>query len=348
MPSVALKDLIESGVHFGHKASRWNPKMKPYIHGKRNLIHIIDLKETVRGMVRASNFLHNISTQGSTVLFVDTKRQAKNVVKEAAVSCSMPFATERWLGGMLTNYATVRSRLKKLEELERMVASGEIEQYSKKMQATINRNIRKLQRNLDGVRNMDRVPDAVIIVDPRREKIALQEANKLNIPAICILDTDCDPDRVDICIPANDDAMRSVQILCGHLAEAIGTGRKEYEHRVAIERKKAEDKASAEREKARKKNEVTQKKKADEQAVKDAMSARWKEGDPPVGAAKTGEPAKGAKPEEAAKVAEPAIAEDQAASAPEAAAPNVPEGKPVGETGPAAAPDEEVKNAETA
>jgi small subunit ribosomal protein S2 len=220
-----LNDLVEAGVHFGHRASRWNPKMRPYIYGKRNLIHIIDLRETVRGILRAAKYLTRVAAQGSLVLFVGTKRQARDIVQREASRCGMPFVTERWLGGTLTNFRTIRSRLKRLEELERLEATGEIQTYSKKMIASLNRERNKISRNLSGIREMNRLPEALVVIDPRREHNAVAEANKLGIKVVAMIDTDCDPDVVDLPIPGNDDSMRSIELLLTRLASAVIEGR---------------------------------------------------------------------------------------------------------------------------
>lgn len=257
MAIVQVKDLIEAGVHFGHRASRWNPKMRPYIYGKRNLIHIIDLRETVRGLLRAYRFLAKIASRGSQILFVGTKRQAKDTIETEARRCGMPFVSERWLGGTLTNYRTIRDRLKRLQELEAMwlpsyenpakvdlpayiktmlnesgrldihkaPESSVIRSYSKKMVSTLSRELTKIQRNLSGIREMHRLPDALVIVDPRREHIAVQEAKRMGIATVSLIDTDSDPDVVDLPIPANDDSIRSVELILAKLADAIIEGK---------------------------------------------------------------------------------------------------------------------------
>jgi small subunit ribosomal protein S2 len=254
---VQVKDLIEAGVHFGHRASRWNPKMRPYIYGKRNLIHIIDLRETVRGLLRAYRYLAKVASQGSLVLFVGTKRQAKELIEREATRCGMPFVSERWLGGTLTNYRTIRDRLKRLQELENLWLSANenpakinipeymkgmlneagklelskspetagIRRYSKKMVATLNRELSKIQRNLQGIREMNRLPDAMIVVDPKREDIAVREAQRMGVATVALIDTDSDPDTVDLPIPGNDDSIRSIELVLGKLADAILEGR---------------------------------------------------------------------------------------------------------------------------
>ena len=224
LPIVTVQELIDNGVHFGHRASRWNPKMQPFIHGKRNTIHIIDLRATVRGLVRAVNFVQRIAGEGRDVLFVGTKRGAKQVVQAVAGTCGMPCVTERWLGGTLTNFETIRKRLVRLEELEALEGSDEFAIMSKKDLSRHNREKRKLLKNLGGIRRMSNLPGTLIVVDPRREAIAVKEANRTGIPVVALLDTDCDPELVDIAIPGNDDSMRSVETILKRLSEAVATG----------------------------------------------------------------------------------------------------------------------------
>jgi len=221
LASELVRNLINAGVHFGHRTSRWNPKMDPYIFGKRNLIHIIDIRETVKGILRSSRFLANVVADGKDVLFVGTKRQARLSVKDVAIRCNMHFVIERWLGGTLTNFRTIRSRLARLEELEAIEAEGMADNYSKKMIATLTRERRKIHRNLEGIRKMFELPGALVLVDVRREHIAAREARKLKIPVVALIDTDSDPDCVDIPIPANDDAIRAIDLILSQLGEAI-------------------------------------------------------------------------------------------------------------------------------
>jgi small subunit ribosomal protein S2 len=222
---IVVKDFLESGVHFGHRASRWNPKMRPYIYARRNQIHIIDLKETLRGLIRAKKYLSKVVSQGSLVLFVGTKRQAADPVQAAASKCGMPYVNERWLGGTLTNFRTIRSRLKRLEELEAITASGELATYSKKRQSTLLRERKKIFTNLSGIREMNRLPEALIIIDPRRESISVKEARLLGIKVVALIDTDSDPDVVDLPIPGNDDSIRSIDLMLMHLSDAIIEGK---------------------------------------------------------------------------------------------------------------------------
>jgi small subunit ribosomal protein S2 len=220
-----VRELIDAGVQFGHRVSRWNPKMAPYILGKRGLVHIIDIKETLKGLLRAKKLLAKVVTDGKDVLFVGTKRQAREIVKKQAERCEMHYVSERWLGGTLTNFRTIRSRLARLEELEALDASGAMTGYSKKMESTLKRERRKIQRNLEGIRRMNRLPGALIVIDVRREHIAVKEARKLNIPTIALIDTDGDPDMIDLAVPGNDDAMRAIEVIISQFADAAMEGK---------------------------------------------------------------------------------------------------------------------------
>ncbi|MCK4340098.1 MAG: 30S ribosomal protein S2 [Phycisphaerae bacterium] len=227
MASTLVRELLDAGIHFGHRCSRWNPKMAPYIYGKRNSIHIIDIRETLRGLLRAKKFISRLVSKGGDVLFVGTKRQARELVQRHAERCGMHYVSERWLGGTLTNFRTIRSRLQRLEELEALVASPQWETgYSKKMKSTLSRELHKILRNLSGIREMNRLPGAVVVIDVRKEVNALREARALEIPTICLLDTDSDPDLVDIPIPGNDDAMRGIDLIMRQLTGAAEEGRK--------------------------------------------------------------------------------------------------------------------------
>ena len=257
MSVVQVKELLEAGVHYGHRASRWNPKMRPYIYGKRNLIHIVDLRETIRGILRAHRYLSQLVSRGSLVLFVGTKRQGKEIVEREAARCGMSFVSERWLGGTLTTYRTIRNRLRRLEELEAMwLPAGEnpnrvdmqayiksmmtdsgkldphkapetalIRTYSKKMIANLSRELTKIRRNLQGIRTMNRLPDALVVIDPKREFIAVKEAQRMGIATVALIDTDSDPDPVDLPIPGNDDSIRSIEVVLTKLASAVLEGR---------------------------------------------------------------------------------------------------------------------------
>lgn len=221
-----VQDLIEAGIHFGQRSSNWNPKMGPYIYGKRNNIHIIDIKETVKGLLLAKKFLTKVVSEGRDVCFVGTKRQAREVLRERVSDVKMHWVIERWLGGTLTNFRTIRSRLKRLEALEGLEQSGELAtNYSKKMESQLRREKAKILRNLEGIRNMSQLPGAIVVIDVRRELNALQEARKLGIPTICLIDTDGDPDLADIPIPGNDDSMRSIDVIVRELCAAIVEGK---------------------------------------------------------------------------------------------------------------------------
>ena len=221
-----VKALVDAGVHFGHRVSRWNPKMEPYIHGKRNMIHIIDVKETIKGLLLAKRLIQQTVASGKDVLFVGTKRQARHAIEEEARRAGMHYVSERWLGGTLTNFRTIRQRLNRLDELDKLWDTGAIEAgYSKKMKATLGRERDKIKANLEGIRKMERMPGVMFIIDTRREHIAVKEAKKLGVPTIALIDTDSDPDLIDLPIPGNDDAMRAVEIIVHELAEAAIEGK---------------------------------------------------------------------------------------------------------------------------
>lgn len=220
-----VKEMIEAGVHFGHRTSLWNPKMAPYIFGKKNQIHILDVRETLRGMLRAKKYLSQVAAGGSLILFVGTKRQAGEAVEAEATRCGMPFISQRWLGGTLTNFRTIRSRLTRLEELEELRGGDRINEYSKKMQSSLSREYRKMYRNLNGLRSMNRLPECLFIIDPSKEKNAIREAKRLGITTVALIDTDSDPSLVDLPIPGNDDGIRSVELILQHMADAVASGR---------------------------------------------------------------------------------------------------------------------------
>jgi small subunit ribosomal protein S2 len=223
--SIAVKDLLEAGVHFGHQTKRWNPKMKPYIFGERNGIYIIDLSKTARLFRDAEQFVTNLVASGGTILFVGTKRQAQDAIAEEAQRCEMYFVNQRWLGGLLTNFATIQRSLGRLRDLEAMVTDGRYDTLSKKEISRLEKEKRKLQRNLDGIRTMGGLPDALFVVDTRHEQIAVDEARKLKIPVIGVVDTNCDPDQVDFVIPGNDDALRAIRLFASRVADAVAAGR---------------------------------------------------------------------------------------------------------------------------
>jgi small subunit ribosomal protein S2 len=225
MASELVQKLIESGVHYGHRVSRWNPKMAPYIYGRKNLIHIIDIRETLKGLLRAKKYLSQVSSGGSLVLFVGTKKQASEIMEREAMRCGMPFVSERWLGGALTNFRTIRNRMTRLEELEKIINGEELNTYSKKMQSALNREYRKIYRNLNGLRTMNRLPECLVIVDPNKEKNAIREARTLGITTVSLIDTDCNPTMVDLPIPGNDDGIRSIELIISQLADAVLSGK---------------------------------------------------------------------------------------------------------------------------
>jgi small subunit ribosomal protein S2 len=219
------RKLINAGVHFGHAVSRWNPKMDPFIYVKRGNIHIINVRKTLEGLLVAKKLLAEIVSSGKDVVFVGTKRQAQKAVEVVAEKCGMHYVSQRWLGGMLTNFRTVRSRLQRLEQLEAMAADGSLDNESKKQASRLKREMRKIKANLDGVRKMSRLPGAIVVVDAKKEYLALREAKKLGIATIGLLDTDSDPDSVDVAIPANDDSIRAIDLILNELADAVAIGK---------------------------------------------------------------------------------------------------------------------------
>jgi small subunit ribosomal protein S2 len=223
--SVSIKDLLEAGVHFGHQTKRWNPKMKEFIFGERNGIYIIDLQKTHRLLQDALQYVQDLAAQGRTIMFIGTKRQAQEAIREEAQRCGMPFVTERWLGGLLTNFVTVRKSLDRLKELELVSADGSKERLTKRELARLEKERMKLEKNLAGIKAMKTVPDAVFVIDTRKEAIAVAEARKLKIPVVGVVDTNCDPDEVDVLVPGNDDALRAIRLFAGKVADAVLAGR---------------------------------------------------------------------------------------------------------------------------
>jgi small subunit ribosomal protein S2 len=231
--AVSIKDLLEAGVHFGHQTRRWNPKMKEFIFGERGGIYIVDLQKTHRLLGEALQFVQELAAQGRNILFVGTKRQAQEAIAEEAQRCGMPYVNERWLGGQLTNFVTVRKSLDRWRELETVSADGKAEHLTKKELARLEKERGKLEKNLKGIKGMKSVPDAVFVIDTRREAIAVQEARKLKIPVVGVVDTNCDPDEVDYVIPGNDDALRAIRLFAGKVADAVLAGRGLRESRAA-------------------------------------------------------------------------------------------------------------------
>ncbi|MBA7714271.1 hypothetical protein ES703_123289 [subsurface metagenome] len=225
MAKELIRELINAGVHFGHGVSRWNPKMAPFIFAKRGNIHIIDVKKTLKGLLIAKKLLAEVVSSGKDVVFVGTKRQAQKAVEAVAEKCGMHYVSQRWLGGMLTNFRTIRSRLQRLQQLEAMQEDGALESESKKQASRLKREMRKIKANLEGIRNMSRLPGAVVVVDAKKEYLALCEAKKLEIATVGLIDTDSDPDTVDVAIPANDDSIRAIELLLNELADAVAIGK---------------------------------------------------------------------------------------------------------------------------
>ncbi|MGN0580236.1 MAG: 30S ribosomal protein S2 [Ruminococcus sp.] len=246
MGVVSMKQLLEAGVHFGHQTRRWNPKMAPYIFTERNGIYIIDLQKTVKKLEEAYNFVHDLSAQGGEVLFVGTKKQAGDSVKEEATRAGAHYVNARWLGGMLTNFKTIQTRIKRLEQLHLMEEDGTFDLLPKKEVVKLNLEIEKLEKFLGGIKTMKKIPACLFIVDPRKEKIAVAEAKKLNIPIVAIVDTNCDPDEVDYVIPGNDDAIRAVKLIAGTIANAIIEGRQGDDAAAAEEEAAADEETQAE------------------------------------------------------------------------------------------------------
>ena len=235
MSVISMKQLLEAGVHFGHQTRRWNPKMAKYIFTERNGIYIIDLQKTVKKVEEAYNFMKEIAETGKPVLFVGTKKQAQEAIKEEAERCGMYFVNERWLGGMLTNHQTIQTRIKKLRELEKMEEEGVFNVLPKKEVIKLNAEKEKLEKYLGGIKDMPELPGAIFVVDPRKENIAIQEAARLGIPVVGIVDTNCDPDELDYAIPGNDDAIRAVKLITGAMATAIIEGRQGAEEEIVEE-----------------------------------------------------------------------------------------------------------------
>jgi len=225
MAVITMKQLLEAGVHFGHQTRRWNPKMSPYIYMERNGIYIIDLQQTVKKFDEAYAFVKEVVADGKGILFVGTKKQAQETIKDEAARCNMYFVNQRWLGGMLTNYKTIRKRVMRLKELERMETDGTFDVLTKKEVAHLRNEAERLERFLGGIKDMDKLPGAVFVVDPRKERIAVAEARKLNIPVVAIVDTNCDSDEIDYIIPGNDDAIRAVKLISAKIADAVLEGR---------------------------------------------------------------------------------------------------------------------------
>ena len=224
MAQITMKQMLEAGVHFGHQTKRWNPKMKPYIFGARNGIYIVDLQKTVRYFKTAYQFIQDTVAKGDKVLFVGTKKQAQDAIKEESLRAEQYYVNNRWLGGMLTNFMTIKASIDRLKKIEAMAADGTLEQYTKKEALQLEREREKLEKNLGGIKNMTKLPGAVFVIDPNKEAIAVKEANKLGIPVVAVVDTNCDPDNIDYIIPGNDDAIRAIRLFASRMAEACVDG----------------------------------------------------------------------------------------------------------------------------
>ena len=234
MSSITMKELLEAGVHFGHQTKRWNPKMKPYIFGARNGIYIIDLQKTVRLFKNAYNFVVDSAKSGETFLFVGTKKQGQDSVAEEAQRCGMFYVNQRWLGGMLTNFATVKQSIDRLKRIDTMFADGSIEAYTKKERLKLEKERQKLEKTLGGIKGMSRLPGVLFVVDPNNEEIAVTEAKRLGIPVVAIVDTNCDPDNIDYVIPGNDDAIRAIRLLTSKIADAVVEGREARDQQLQV------------------------------------------------------------------------------------------------------------------
>lgn len=316
MAVVTMKQLLEAGVHFGHQTRRWNPKMRRFIFGERNGIYIIDLQQTLERIDSAYRFVRKTVEEGGTVLFVGTKKQSQEPVQNQANRCGMPYVNYRWLGGMLTNFQTVHKRVAKLHELDRMVASGETDQMIKKEALKVLRERDKLQRNLGGITRLEKVPSAVFIIDTKKEHIAVTEANRLGIPVIAVVDTNCDPDIIDFVIPGNDDAIRSATLMSRIIADAVEEGKHLAAKKSARAATKADEKdgkgskpASAKPAPKKLSPEEQAKKDEEQKAARDAAAAAQREREARLAAAKKadnadtaalGKPEADAQPEEAA------------------------------------------------
>ncbi|SIS37554.1 30S ribosomal protein S2 [Salimicrobium flavidum] len=241
MSAISMKQLLEAGVHFGHQTRRWNPKMKKYIFTERNGIYIIDLQKTVKKVDEAFNYVRDLAADGGKVLFVGTKKQAQDTVREEANRAGMYYINQRWLGGTLTNFKTIRKRITRLKDIERMEEDGTFDVLPKKEVMELNKEREKLEKFLGGIRNMEELPDALFVVDPRKERIAIAEAHKLNIPIVGMVDTNCDPDEIDYVIPANDDAIRAVKLLTGKMADAILEAKQGEEEEAEVAEEEAEE-----------------------------------------------------------------------------------------------------------
>ena len=228
MVSISLKELLEAGVHFGHQTKKRNPKMKKYIYNERNGIHIIDLQQTIKLFDEASRFMGNLAAQGKTVLFVGTKKQAQDAIAEEAERAGMPYVNQRWLGGLLTNFVTLKKSMKKFKELQKMKLDGDFEHFSKKDASKLEKKYKKMDKLFQGIKDMETLPEALFVIDPRKEDIAVGEAKKLKVPVVAVVDTNCDPDMIDYVIPGNDDAIRAIKLFASRISDAVNEGKNQF------------------------------------------------------------------------------------------------------------------------
>jgi small subunit ribosomal protein S2 len=226
--TISLKELLEAGVHFGHQTKKRNPKMKKYIYNERNGIHIIDLQQTIKLFDESSRFVSNNAAQGKTILFVGTKKQAQDAIAEEATRCGMPFVNHRWLGGLLTNFSTLKRSMKKFKELEKLKLDGDFEHFSKKDAAKLEKKYKKMEKLFSGIKDMENIPDGLFVIDPRKEAIAVAEAKKMNVPVVAVVDTNCDPEAIDFVIPGNDDAIRAIKLFASRVSDALLEGKNQF------------------------------------------------------------------------------------------------------------------------
>jgi small subunit ribosomal protein S2 len=344
---VGIAELLEAGVHFGHQTRRWNPKMRRFIHGERGGIYIIDLLKTQALLAQAQEFAGTLAHRGGTVLFVGTKKQARDTVKEVAEAADMPFVNHRWLGGLLTNFQTISQRIRRLHDLERFEAEGQLALLPTRERMAAQADLAKLRANLGGVKNMQRVPDAMFVIDLKTEEIAVKEARRLRIPIIGLVDTNCDPDGIDFVVPGNDDAIRSCALITQAIGQVVSEGHSVFRAEEERARKEAEEKARLEAEaRAKREAEEQAKREAEEQAKREAEEQAKREAEEQAAreAAAAAQAAPPAAPEPAAAPPAPAPAEPPAAPAEAAAAPAAPAApaaEPVAEAAAAPAPAEE-------
>ncbi|MBN2163776.1 MAG: 30S ribosomal protein S2 [Pontiellaceae bacterium] len=307
--SVSVQDLLDAGLHFGHQTKRWNPKMKRYIHGAKNGIYIIDLNKTLSQLELAKTFLNDVVLRGDKVLFVGTKKQAREIFKDVADKTNQPYVIHRWLGGMLTNNQTIRSSVARMRELQKMEKDGSMEKMPKKEVAVLRRELVKLERNLGGIANLERKPGALFVVDLKREHLALAEAKRLNIPVVALVDTNADPDLVEYPIPGNDDSLRSIGLISDVLGEVIEAADAEYSAKAKAEREAREKKDAEEREKAKAAREERRKKEAEEKKKREEVLKKIKEQKKKADAKKKAEAEEAAKEETAVEEAAPVTEE---------------------------------------